>query len=292
LIVGSALNDDSLLGLLAALYFLMLVQVIKNPTRWFPVIGLGIMLGVTATVKYSLVLMPLEIIGVLGFFAVREKLAWRWFLSRLAVVGLLTILCSGWWFGWNIWFFNTVAKDGLIAGTVRALFMGGYNATLNSIGGVLSSGQVTEAELPPSHQTDLWSNWFNTTFLSFWGFNIDGQFPLFPWAYLIVGVTLVLAGVGLWQLWRRPSPARSWLLLAGLHVMLLCLIPLLRFATSGRVGQTAQGRHILIPAATAIVALIAWGLATAVPRRWHGVVFAVIIAGMIGWTGVHLYQLT
>lgn len=292
LIVSSALNDDSLLGLSAALYFFMLVQVIKDSTRWFPVIGLGVMLGVTATVKYSLVLMPLEIIGVWGFMTVRKKLGWRWFLSRLVMVGFLTILCSGWWFGWNIWFFNTIAQDGLIGGTVRALFMGGYNATLNRIGGVLSSGQVTGIELPAGHQPGLWSSWFNTTFLSFWGFSIDDKFPLFPWAYLIIGTILVTAVAGLWSLWRHQSPARQWLLLAGFHVILLCLIPLLRFATSGRIGQTAQGRHILIPAATAIMGLIAWGVATAVPRRWQGVVFAVIIGGMIGWTGVHLYQLT
>ncbi|MCG3210498.1 MAG: hypothetical protein FOGNACKC_04129 [Anaerolineae bacterium] len=289
LIDSAALNDDSLLGLTAAIYFWLLVKLIKAPERWWPAAALGAALGVSMTVKYSLVLMPLEIALVLGWLAYRRRLGWRWVAGRLAVIGLLAVLFSSWWFGWNIWHFNTVAQDGLITGVSRALLAGGYNATLNQIGGAL--GGVEVAGQPETVQIGTPGQWLQSTFTSFWGYPVDGQIPLAPGVFALIGALLLAAAVGLWRVWRSNARSRCWILLASGHVGLLVIIPLVRFATSGRIGQTAQGRHILVPAAVVVAALLVWGLAAIVPPRWRVSAFAAIIAGLIGWTGLHLFQL-
>ncbi len=289
LLVSAALNDDSLLGLAAAIYFWLLVKTVKSPGRWWPVLGLGAVLGVSMTVKYSLVLLPLEIGLVLAALAWRQRLGWRWFAGRLAAAGLLTILFCSWWFGWNIWHFNTVAQDGLAAGLSRALFSGGYNATLNQLGGALGGIEVAVQPAHPAGDTP--GQWLQSTFTSFWGYTVGETIPLSPGVFWAIGLLLLAALAGLIRLWRSEAASRRWLLLTGGHVALLLIIPLFRFFTSGRIGQTAQGRHILIPAATAIVALLAWGLAAALPTRWRGPVLAAIITALIGWSGLHLSRL-
>ncbi|GAB4433573.1 MAG: hypothetical protein Kow0031_15200 [Anaerolineae bacterium] len=290
LLVTAALNDDSLLALTAALYFLLLVLLIKSPGRWWPALLLGAVLGISITVKYSLALMPFEIAVVLALLARRQRLGWRWFAGRLAAIGLLAMLFSSWWFGWNIWHFNTVAQDGLVPGVTRALLSGGYNATLNEIGAAV--GGETLAAIPPDEfQQGTLNQWLQVTFTSFWGYAVDDRIPLSPGVFWAAGGLLLAAAIGLWRLWRGTPASRRWIALAAGHTALLVVIPLVRFATSGRIGQTAQGRHILIPAATAIVALLAWGIAEITPRRWRMPLFAAITAALIGWTGLHLLQI-
>ena len=292
LILSSALNDDTLLGLTAAVYFWMLIKIVKSPLRWLPVIMLGAALGVSMTIKYSLALLPLEIVVVLGLLAWQHKLGWLWLVKRLAAIGGAALLCSSWWFGWNIWYFNTVAEDGVVVGVIRALFSGGYNATLNSIGDFFAGGELDAAADVAGASSATYAQWLRITFTSFWGFAIDDQIPLSPWIFFFIGLVLLTAAWGLWRLWRRESQSHRWLLLTGFHILLLCVIPVLRFATSGRLGQTAQGRHILIPAAAAIIALLAWGLAAALPQqRWQRLALAAIVAVMMVWSGAHFYRL-
>ncbi|MCB0165454.1 MAG: glycosyltransferase family 39 protein [Anaerolineae bacterium] len=293
LILSAALNDDTLLGLTAAICFWMLIKIVKSPTRWLPMLVLGAALGISMTIKYSLALLPLEIIVVLGFLTWQQKLGWLWLAKRVTVIGGMAALFSSWWFGWNIYYFNTVAQDGVVVGLIRALFSGGYNATLNSIGDVLSGGQLDASTEIVNESSATLAQWLRLTFLSFWGFSIDDRIPLSPLVFWLVGLILVAAAWGNWRLWRRDSRSHRWLLLAGFHLLLLGVIPLLRFVTSGRLGQTAQGRHILVPAAAAIIALLVWGLAAAFPQpRWQRSVFAAVIVMMGVWSAAHLYQLT
>ncbi len=291
LILSAALNDDSLLAVLAAFYFLMLVKLIKAPHRWGPLLGLALALGLSATVKYSLVLLPLEIGVVFALLAYRWRLGWRWVVGRFAAVGLVALLVSSWWFGWNIWHFNTVAQDGLITGVTRSLFGGGYNATLNQLGEALTGETFETAATPQTTQDAPLSRWATVTFTSLWGYSIGGQTPLAGPAYAFIGVLLTAAGVGLVRLWRTQAESRPWILLALFHLALLVVIPLVRFETSGRIGQTAQGRHILVPAATVIVALLVWGVAALLPRRRLGLGLGIILAAFIVWSGLHLSHL-
>jgi 4-amino-4-deoxy-L-arabinose transferase-like glycosyltransferase len=291
LIVMSSLNDDSLLALVAALYFLGLVEIIKKPTKWRNYLLLGVVVGVSVTVKYSMVITPLEVLVLLLVIAWRYRLGWLWALKRLAVVALLAIIFSSWWFGWNIWHLNTVAEDGWFVGLTRALFAGGYDTTLNRIGGAFSGGKVGETGLPENRVVGTFGQWVQVTFLTMWGYSIHESIPMFPAAYYALMMLLFVAAVGLCRLWRKDQFSHQWVLLSVFHVSIFLIIPILRFSLTRRIGETAQGRHILIPAATAIVALLAWGLAALLPTRWRGPVFAAIIAALIGWSGLHLYRL-
>lgn len=292
LILASALNDDNLLGLIAATYFLMMIKAIKHSQRWWPFVAMGALLGLAMTVKYSVVLLPLEVMVVCAVLAWRQQLGWLWAVKRILVVALFAILFSSWWFGWNFWYLNTVAQDGWLAGLIRPLFVGGYETTLNRLGGALTGGAVGFTELPAQTSIGTFPQWLRLTFVSFWGFEINNAIPLYPYIYGVIGLLLVGVGAGIWRLWQRQAASHPWLLLAGFHLSLFVAIPLLRFGLSRRLGQTAQGRHILVPAAAVIVALIAWGLVTVIPQKWRTISLAAIIVGLIGWTGLHLYYLT
>ena len=289
LMLGSALNDDNLLGLLAALYFWMLVKAINNPARWQPFMAMGILLGLAMTVKYTLVVAPLEIIAVCIVLARSKKSGWPWALRRIGVVGLLALPGCSWWFGWNIWFLNTVSKDGWVVGLLRPILAGGSDTTLNRISGLVSGGQAGLTDLPEDTIVGTFPQWIQFTFLSFWGGGLDTT-PFFLYAYIAVGLMLGAALWGLGRLWQRRISSHQWLALFLFHVGIFFILPLIRFGLTRRLSVAAQGRHLLIPAATAIVALLVWGLATMIPPRWQRPVFGLILLGFISWTGLHLYD--
>ncbi len=289
--LGASLNDDNLLGLLAALYFWALVKAVKRPERWWPFVAMGILLGLSMTVKYTLVVVPLEIVVVCGLIARQSGLGRAWAWRRIGLVGGLALLCSSWWFGWSLWFLNTVQRDGWIVGLISPLLAGGSDPTMNRLGGFLSEGQVGSIGLPENIIVGTYSRWVKDIVLSFWGLKIGRSIPLFPYVYWVITLILGVAVFGLWRLWQTKATSRKWLALFIFHIGLFFILPLVRFELTRRLSVAAQGRHILIPAATAVVALLVWGLATAIPQRWQRPVFAVIIIGFIAWTGTHLYRL-
>jgi 4-amino-4-deoxy-L-arabinose transferase-like glycosyltransferase len=313
LILGSALNDDNLLGLLAALYFLMLLKAIKHPENWRPYLGMGVFLGLSMTVKYTLVLIPLEVIIVCAWLARKNNLGWLWWGRRVGLVGGAALLCSSWWFGWNIWFLNTVAEEGWFVGLLRPLLAGGHDTTLNRLSGLASAGQTGLTALPEETVVGTFPQWLQSTFYSFWGVGFDDVPPFFPLAFIAIGLLLVVSAFGLWRIWRTGWPEeypsergqtlsnhpnfnrienRQWLMLCALHLSLFIILPLIRFGLTRRLSVAAQGRHILIPAATVVVGLLIWGLAAMLPQRWRRRGFTVVVVGFLGWTGAHLYQLT
>lgn len=292
IILGSALNDDNLLGLLAALYFLLLVKAIKQPQARWPFAAMGLLLGLSLTVKYTLVLAPLEVVLVCLWLARRYGYGWGWAGRRCGLVLGLALLASSWWFGWNLWFLNTVAQDGLPAGLLRPLLAGGSDTTLNRLGGLASSGQVGLTRLPEDTNIGTFPEWLRETFVSFWGFGPAGAGPLSGPAYVLAGLLLGVAAVGLWRGWRRASESqRLWLGLLLFHTGLFVVLPLVRFGLTRRLSVAAQGRHILIPAAAAIAGLLVWGLVRAVPPRRQRLALGLVVAGLAAWSGAHLYHL-
>jgi hypothetical protein len=289
--VGSALNEDALLAMLAALYFWLLIRVMKQPEKLWLYAALGLALGLSVTAKYTTIVLPIEVGVVLAVLAHQQGYRGSWWWQRIAIVGGATVLASFWWFGWNLWFLNEVEQRGLIPGLLRPLFTGGTDVTLSRLGNFLSGGQIGLADLPENTQVGTLPEWLWSTFLTFWGVSIADGIPLYPYFYLAIGLILGLALFGLWRLWRTDIASRKWLLLLSFHLAIFLILPLIRFELSRRLGQTAQGRHILIPAAGAVVALLVWGLAAATPQRCQRWFFPLIIVGLIGWTGAHLYRL-
>lgn len=289
--VGSAMNEDALVAALAALYFWLLVRLLKRPEKLWLYGVLGLTLGLSVTAKYTTIILPLEVGLVLAVLARRQGFGWKWWGRRLTLVGGSAVLASSWWFGWNFWFLNEIKELGLVAGLLRPLFTGGTDVTLARMGNFLSGGQIGLADLPQNTNVGTFSDWLRLTTLSFWGVYIGGTIPWYPYAFIGIGLMIGVAFFGLWRLWRLDISSHPWLWLMTLHITIFLILPLIRFGLSRRLGQTAQGRHILIPAAAAIVGLLGWGLATAIPRRWQPWIFSFIIAGLLGWTAVHLYRL-
>jgi hypothetical protein len=124
-----------------------------------------------------------------------------------------------------------------------------------------------------------------------WGVIVGGNVPWSPYIYLAIGLMLGFAGFGLWKLWRLDKTSRRWLLLMGVHLSIVFILPLIDFFMNRRLGKTAQGRHIFIPAAAALAGLIGWGLTTALPQRWRRWLFPVIVISLIGWTVGHIQRL-
>jgi len=95
---------------------------------------------------------------------------------------------------------------------------------------------------------------------------------------------LAIAGLG--RAWyRRDDLPRSTLALLALQVGLLLPLPLLRFYLTHNMAETAQGRHILFPAAAAIGLLLtagasAWLLAAG--RRLAGLALGGIVGRQPG----------
>jgi len=289
--MGAVLNEDALVAALAAFFLWILVRIVKHPDKLWPYWMMGLAMGLSVTVKYTTVILPLEVLLVLTVITRLRGYTWLWWLKRVAVVGGSAILASSWWFGWNIWFLNEVEELGLISGVLRPIFTGGTDVTMARLGNYLSGGQIGLTDVPEDTKIGSFPGWMRNTFLTFWGVSIGNQLPLSPYIYIVMGLVIITAMFGVFRLWRTDASSRRWLALFIFHVSIFVIAPLVRFGLSRRLGQTAQGRHILIPAAGAIAVLLTWGLATVIPRRWQRLIFSIIIIGFIGWTGVNIYHL-
>jgi len=289
--IGSVLNEDSLVAAFTTLYFWMLIRIIKYPEKWASYGVIGLVLGLSVTVKYTSIIFPLEIIFIVIIIVLQQSFSWKWGVKRLTLVGGCALLASSWWFSWVFWHLNRISELGVGAGLLSPLFTGGTDPTFFRLGYLFSGGQIGLAGIPEDTAVGNFSDWMRITFLTLWGVTIGGNFPGYPYIYLLICVSLGLAVVGLWQLWKQDQASRQWLVLMTFHVTIVLILPLINFFLSRRLGKTAQGRHIFIPALVAIACLIIWGLTTLLPQRWQRWVFPLIIVGLIGWTAVHSYRL-
>ena len=289
--IGSVLNEDALVACLATLYFWLLVRIIKWPRQTWRYWGLGLVMGLSVTAKYTTIILPLEVLIIFAIIVRHHGFSWLWWVKRVAIVGISSMLAAAWWFGWNFWFLNEIETLGLFGGLLRPLLTGGTDVTMARLGNIFTGGQIGLAELPQDVQVGTFLGWVRATFFSFWAVGIGGVTPLFPDAFYGVGLLIVVSIIGLGRRWRMDLSSRPWLMLLTFHTLIFFIAPLVRFWLSRRLGQTAQGRHVLIPAAACVALLLAWGVATAMPRRWQRLVLALVAASFIGWTGLHIQRM-
>ena len=254
--------------------------------RWYLIMGLA--MGVSVTAKYTTVILSLETVLVFTVLAQHRRYNWQWLLKHLSIVGICAVFASSWWFAWNLWYLNTVDEMGWVSGLLTPFATGGSDITLARLGYFFSGGQTGVSGISEGKQLGSFTSWTSTTFYSFWGVGFGGFLPLFYYAYGIIALMIVTSVFGVYRLWHREPYTRKWLVLLLFHISIFFVFPLLRFTLSRRIGETAQGRHILIPAAAAVVVLIVWGMSAAVSKKWQRWVFPVIVAGSIVWTGAHL----
>ncbi len=275
---SSVLSYESLSAAVSALFLLIAVKAIKQPERWGYWLALGGLAGLSITVKYSAVLLPLELIFIawlagrrVGFIAL-----------RLLAAGAALLLAVSWWFGFLAFNFNTVDTQGPVVGVLQPLLVGDASDTTSV---ELAAWLFGEDALPADSRPPLPRNYpqlLQTLSDSFWAAPVAGQFILSPWLGLFFTLTIVAALVGWGKLWPTLSPGhRRWLLLLTFHALLITPLLVMRILFSYDPREAAQGRHLLLPAASAIAILLVWGW-----RRWSVWLGPGLVGGLLVWSAL------
>ncbi|MEW5958713.1 MAG: glycosyltransferase family 39 protein, partial [Chloroflexota bacterium] len=287
LIIGSVLSDDNMVGLVMALFFYVMVRLVKSGRGSWPAFALaGGLLGLALSTKYTVLPVPLEVL-VLTLWLARQQ-RWRPVIvfTRLAVFGLATALAAGPWFGFMWRHFNQIREHGLVMGLLKPIMAGGNNPAETAAILTTVSGGGMASRFP---EGNLW-DWARFLFTQFWGVPIVGAPPPYP-VPLVLGLAALLcllAVFGWWRRWHESGP-RLWLGVLALHVLIFAPIPLLRFIAIGDIHDTAQARHLLFPAAPAIALLLAAGVVAAAPKKWKKSAGLAVAGLPLLFTLAHLY---
>ncbi len=241
--VSSAISNDGLSVTIAAAGLVLLALVIRRGSSFAYVFGLGLVLGLAALTKLSLLYMAPLVALVLLLDQRRHRSPGRLLLYGL-VIGGLVLLLAGWWY-WRNWQLYGDAT--------------GLNAHLLYRGGPLD---------PRPSLAQVWQTELTGLELSFWAAFGAGQILWEPWLYDLLRwvkvVVLVGLGLGLWR-WARAQPARgTWaavdpglLILALLGAWaLIIFVALLRWM---QITPASWGR-LLFPTLPALGVLAAWSL--------------------------------
>ncbi len=255
LFTASVITDDTLLILLSGLVLLTLVslsqrQAAPAPAHW---LLLGALLGLATVTKYNA--LPLWAVTLLWLVwpgsyprPAGKKTALYRVVQPLVFVLPGAAITAGWWFAFAWRNFNQIDALGPLAGSLAALTAGTSDTALRAL-----SGETGTNFRPPSD----WLAWGNQLFRSFWGLFGGGGTIAYPdWVYWLLAAlgALALAGLVTRRARFATHPAR-FIIITPLFFLLL---PLLRFALSGSLVETAQGRH-LFPAIAAIALALALG---------------------------------
>jgi len=249
--VSSAITNDGLSATIAAAALVMLALVIRNGGSFRYAMLLGIILGLGAIIKLSLLyLVPLTgLVLLLDWW--RHRSLNRLLQYGAVIVGLMLLL-AGWWY-WRNW---------RLYGDISAL-----NAHLLYRGGPLD---------PRPTLAEIWQTELTGLELSFWAAFGAGQILLEPWIYEVLRWMKYLVLVGLvigvwrtirWQAARHRSQAtynsefktqNSKLFILALLALwtLIIFVALLRWM---QITPASWGR-LLYPALPAMAVLVVWGL--------------------------------
>ena len=265
------------------------------------VVLLGLFAGLAILTKLSALILPLEVAVGLGFMAIFARGIpsagrWKFWRRSTGLSWLTTLAVISLWFGFVVYQFNTVARDGPWAGLLRPLIAAdSSDATTNRLLSFLTGGQAGfTAAIENLDSGPLWE-WLAIFFRTFWVVGIEGYQPLGLGGLLAALALCLAAAYGLilaWRSDRRPirqvqgrppahspgseqtadrgkiedtlPPPRLILSLLLLHLAAAFILPLLRYAATFSLADTAQGRHVMFQAAAAFAILLNWGLSEAV----------------------------
>jgi hypothetical protein len=302
---------------------------------------LGLLAGLAMTAKLSALILPLEA-GLL-LWLIGRYYGWGWKMwARHATISLVVSLVTvSWWFGFVIYQFNTVMQDGLWTGLLRPLIAAdSSDATTNRLLSFLTRGQAGFTGAIDNLDSGPPWEWLAIFFRTFWMVGIEQQQPLGSVGLVVAFGLILLAASGLiavWRLvgwqreaeeaglrrvaaepnqmqdpdlrdverWPTPPYTRLVLVILVLHCLVAFILPLIRYAATFSLADTAQGRHILFQTAPAVAILLVWGSAL--------VVFQIALAGfgkssklrqlsylfvlvpgsfLLIWSGVQLWTMT
>ena len=313
-LTGSMLNYETALAFFSALFLWALLRIAKGgpanqepqrpalcPTYYtLPFILLGLFTGLAITAKLSAIILPLEV--VLGLWLIKRARSWPWWMWQRGVIiaGLTTLGAVSWWFGFVIYQFNTAATDGWWIGLLRPLIAAdASDATTNRLLSMLTGGEAGfTAAIENLDSGPPWE-WLAIFFRTFWVAGIEGVQPL-GWLGLTLALGLCLLAVwGLIQVWQTTDKTdylRLTLTLFLLHLLLPILLPLVRYAVTFSLADTAQGRHVLFAASPALAMLLVWGLVSLANIHLPHLPFPIsrflsFVPGLffLTWSGVQLW---
>lgn len=233
---STAISNDGLSVTLAAAALFLLGLLLKYGASRRYTVFLGLVLGLGAITKLSLLyLLPLT--GLVLLVDLYRHRSLSRFLSQSVIIGALILLIAGWWY-WRNW---------QTYGDVTAL-----NAHLLYRGGALN---------PTPTLAQLWQTELTGLELSFWAAFGAGQILFEPWLYevlrwvkYVVGIGMIIGvGRGVWGV-SRNTPYLILTLLALWS--LLIFVALLRWM---QITPASWGR-LLYPALPALSILTVWGL--------------------------------
>jgi hypothetical protein len=283
----SVMTYDGLGGMFTAVLLLVAIRAIQKPGqwRWWPF--LGILAGLAVTTRYTSVLLPFEIVVValLTWYLApdfgQERPSPTTMIVRVATAGGAMVLASGWWFGFVIWHFNTIAENGWWVGLLEPIMAGaGSDTTATNITSFLFGAESISAAVPAPARARNYLELIVALIDSFWAARINEQYLFSPWLALLVTISATVGGFGLWRGSRSTTRVnRAWMVLLLFHALLILPLMLTRLVLSFDPLEAVQGRHILFPAATAIPILLVWGWRHIWPR------FAqIMIVGLLWWS--------
>ena len=290
---GSVLSDENLIGLLMALFLFVVVRLFKNNNPSLLDFGIiGGLTGLALNTKYTALPVPLEFVLFTVWLARRRQWNLKTVFSRLIVFGVTSALIASVWFSFLIWNFNQISEYGLIQGILAPIMAGGNDlqesvAVLDTLSG---SGQVAGTML--NFAEGNFGDWMRFLFTQFWDVPIFGVPQPYPLGMVLLIALLIclIAAAGWWRRWQQNETSqRMWLGVFIIHVATFLPIPLLRFIFFGRIHDTAQARHLLFPAASAIAILLVTGFVAIFPKRWRKMAGLAIVGLAFGLTLAHLY---
>lgn len=278
--ISASVSDDSLMGLVGGLYMWILVRIFKRHTTGWYFIAFGLLLGLSATTKYTAVILPLEVVVILGYLTWRSGWGWRLGLARLATVAITSMVASSWWYLFLIRYFNEIETYGLVVGIIKPIIAGGVDRSQRYAAYVLTGGQIGISDSPEFISEPFWK-WVLQTYQSFWVVEI-GTYPLGPLAQGFAGLILIITAVGLVHSWRKRPGTRVWISLFLFHSAVMLIFPLVRYAILRDLTQSAQGRHLLFPTVTIIPLLFVLGW-QGVTRFWQRGLPLVLLGFLLLW---------
>ncbi|MBN1995581.1 MAG: glycosyltransferase family 39 protein, partial [Anaerolineae bacterium] len=287
---SSVASDDNMLAFLMALYLFLMVRLIKGCDHWCLFILLGVVLGLGITTKFSIGLVPVMTIAIFGFLAWRQSWPWKTLVKRTAVLTLTICLVSSWWFIFVIWNFNKITTEGF--------FWGILNAVLPHVVNNVSGADLLAAfQDPPmvERQPLLMGPWLIHLGQSFWAVpfitTLTG-FPLEPGVFWLVLMVAGLVIVGWIMVWPRLNQVQQIsLVILGLFILSFLPFMLMRYYLNGIIFETAQGRHILMPAAAAVGILLMVGWAGWTRPTVFNWLRPLLPMFLLFWSLIHLHYI-
>ena len=281
---GATTTDDTMLAFWMSVYLFLMVKLIKGDERLRLFAFIGVSLGLAMLTKFTPVPIFATTAIALCFLAWRRRWGWTALIRRgFIVFGCAGILLS-FWFGFVILYFNQIDELGFIPGIMKAI-LPRVAGELSGADLVSGSASVTSTNGDWLQLITLFPTWLARTAQTFFLATLP-NWPT-PAISLMLGITLIFAAIAVVSLviyWPQASSRQK--LWQGFFLMTIAAfvpIMLFRFYLNLRIDESAQGRHILLPAASAIGILLMWGWVNwtrSLGRRWLRPIFPSLLLFM------------